>query len=182
MLTLLIIIFLAIGFYSGARRGLVLQIVYTIGYIISMIVAKMYYRELASKIELYIPYPSATAESKFVLFNQSVVFELDQAFYAASAFLIILFGGWLVTKFIGMLCHKLTFIPLVKQVNSLGGGLLNLVVVYVGIFLFLTIFAMIPLDFVQNLYRNSGFARMIVNDTPFFSKAIYDWWVTSVIS
>ena len=95
---------------------------------------------------------------------------------------MILFIGWLVTKFVGVLCHKLTFIPLVKQANSLGGGLLNLVVVYVGIFLFLTILAMIPLDFVQNLYRNSGFARMIVNDTPFFSKAIYDWWISSVIS
>lgn len=58
MLTLFIIILFAIAYYTGARRGLVLQIVYTVGYMLSLSSAKKYYLVLAKKLELIVPYPS----------------------------------------------------------------------------------------------------------------------------
>ncbi len=182
MITFGILILLAIAFYSGARRGFALQIVYTVGYTISLIVARTFYQELATHLELLIPYPAATEDSKMVFFSAAEALHLDKAFYGAVAFLLILFLGWLVTKFVAIFFRKLTFLPVVKQLNTFGGGILNFVVVYVGIFLVLFVLSMVPLDTIQNLFRNSFLASFIVEHTPFFSKTVYDWWVTLMLS
>lgn len=181
MLTLLILLLLAIGFYTGMKRGLVLQIVYTVGYFFVYLIARTFYQSLAAKLTLYIPYPSPTAETKLVLFNQNITLDLDQAFYGAVAFLLILFFGWLVVRFLAIFVHGLTFVPIIKQANGLAGGLLSLLVMYVGIFLVLMMLSMIPTDSVQNQFKHSGLAQFIVRDTPVFSKQIYHLWVEKMI-
>ncbi|WP_426097682.1 CvpA family protein, partial [Escherichia coli] len=50
MLTILILLFLAFGFYTGAKRGLILQVLYSVGYLISYFVARTYYKEVASHL------------------------------------------------------------------------------------------------------------------------------------
>lgn len=181
MLTLFILLLLALGFYTGAKRGLVLQVLYSVGYLVSYFVARMYYKDLASHLELYVPYPSATPDSKLVFFNQEISLDLDQAFYAAVAFLLLLFAGWLVIRFLAIFLRGLTFIPVLKQVNWILGGLLSVIVVYVGLFLVLTMVSMIPTDLVQNQFRASGLARGIVENTPILSKQIYQLWVQQII-
>ncbi|MBO0441600.1 CvpA family protein [Candidatus Enterococcus ikei] len=181
MLTLLILLLLAIGFYTGARRGLILQVLYTFGYLVSYFIAKSYYKSLASHLELFIPYPSPTADTKLVFFNQEITLDLDQAFYGAVAFLLILVAGWLVVRFLAIFAHGLVFIPVLKQANWLAGGLISLVVIYVGIFLVLSMLSMVPVDAVQNQFKNSGLASYIVKDTPIFSKQIYHLWIEQMI-
>jgi uncharacterized membrane protein required for colicin V production len=181
MLTLFILLILAYGFYTGAKRGLLLQILYSVGYFISYIVARMYYKELASHLELLVPYPSATPTTKLVFFNQEVTLDLDQAFYAAVAFLLLLLAGWLVVRFLGIFLRALTSVPLLKEANWLLGGLLSLIVVYIGVFLILTMVSMIPTDSIQNLFRNSFLARTIVEHTPVLTKQIYQLWVQKII-
>ena len=44
MLTILILLLLAFGFYTGAKRGLILQVLYSVGYLISYFVARTYYK------------------------------------------------------------------------------------------------------------------------------------------
>ncbi len=181
MLNGIIILLLGIAIYSGARRGLALQLVYTLGYFISFVVAKAKYQTLAPKLELYIPYPSATQNSKMVFFDHATSFELDKAFYGAVAFLGILFIGWLITRFVGMLCQGLTYLPLIHTVNVVGGGLLSFVVVLVGIFLVLRLASLVPVDLIQNQFKASSLARNIVEKTPIFSKQIYELWVTQML-
>ncbi|MCA5012701.1 MULTISPECIES: CvpA family protein [unclassified Enterococcus] len=181
MLTLLILVILAIGYYTGSRRGLVLQILYTFGYLCTYLIAKSNYKSLASHLELYVPYPSPTEETKLLFFNQKLTLDLDQAFYGAVAFLLIMAAGWLVVRFLAIFAHGLTFLPVLKQANGLAGGLLNFIVVYVGVFLVLYTVSMLPVDAVQNQFKNSGLAQFIVKDTPIFSKQIYDLWVEQMI-
>ncbi|MGK0551422.1 CvpA family protein [Enterococcus faecalis] len=181
MLTIIILFILAYGFYTGAKRGFVLQILYSVGYFISYLVARMYYKDLASHLELYVPYPSVTPNSKLVFFNQELSLNLDQAFYAAIAFLILLFAGWLVVRFLAIFLRGISFIPIFKQVNWLLGGLLSVVILYVGIFLVLTTFSMVPIDSIQNQFRSSGLARIIVEHTPILSKQIFQLWVQQII-
>ncbi|EOL43220.1 CvpA family protein [Enterococcus caccae] len=181
MLTLLILLLLAIGFYTGARRGLILQVLYTFGYLVSYFIAKSYYKSLASHLELFIPYPSPTADTKLVFFNQEITLDLDQAFYGAVAFLLIVVAGWLVVRFLAIFAHGLVFIPVLKQANWLAGGLISLVVIYVGIFLVLSMLSMVPVDAVQNQFKNSGLASYIVKYTPIFSKQIYHLWIEQMI-
>lgn len=134
MLTILILLLLAFGFYTGAKRGLILQVLYSVGYLISYFVARTYYKEVASHLELYIPYPSVTPTSKLVFFNQEISLDLDKAFYSAVAFLLLLFAGWLVVRFLAIFLHGLTFIPVLKQVNGLLGGVLSVLCVIRGSF------------------------------------------------
>ena len=90
MLSLLILFLLLIAFFSGARRGFALQIIFAIGCVLSFIAAQHFYKPLASHLELYIPYPAVTPTSKLAFFDQVFAFHLDEAFYAGTAFLIIL--------------------------------------------------------------------------------------------
>ncbi|MGC6769979.1 CvpA family protein [Enterococcus sp. LJL51] len=182
MLTLLILFILAIGFYTGAKRGFVLQILYSVGYFIAYLVAKSNYKSLASHLELYIPYPSATEETKLVFFKQEIVLDLDQAFYAATAFLMILFIGWLIVRFIAIFAHGLTFLPVLKQADWVAGGILSMVVLYIGLFLILSTLSMIPVDFIQNQFESSGLVRFMLKDTPIFSKQVYNLWVEQMIN
>lgn len=181
MLTILILVFLATGFYAGYRRGLMLQLVYSVGYLLSFIVAKSYYKPLGKKFELLIPYPAPTPKTSLVLFDKSLIFDLDKAFYAGFAFVVILFFGWLLTKFIGMICYGLTFKPLMRQGNEVAGGILNTLFTLVALTIVLTLMAMVPIDFIQNLFRKSSFARALVEATPLVSSWLNDWWITKII-
>lgn len=117
MLSLLILFLLLIAFFSGARRGFALQIIFAIGYVLSFIAAQHFYKPLASHLELYIPYPAVTPTSKLAFFDQVFAFHLDEAFYAGTAFLIILLIGWLLTRFVGVFVHGLTYVPILRQVD-----------------------------------------------------------------
>ncbi|MGM0125105.1 hypothetical protein IGI37_002502 [Enterococcus sp. AZ194] len=181
MVTLFIFILLAIAFYSGARRGLTLQLVYTVGYFLSYLAARLYYKELAPKLELYIPYPSVTENSKLVFFTKEMGLELDQAYYAAIAFLMILFIGWMVTRLIGVFAHSLTFLPILHQFDWVAGGVVSALLMYIGIFLVLSLLTLLPIDFIQNQFRASGFTRSIVENTPIFSNQIQNLWVNNIL-
>ncbi|HJA89431.1 MAG TPA: CvpA family protein, partial [Candidatus Jeotgalibaca merdavium] len=56
MLTIIILLLLCMGVYAGVRRGLVLQLVHTAGYIISFYFAQQYYLQLAEYLEMLVPY------------------------------------------------------------------------------------------------------------------------------
>lgn len=181
MLTILILLILVIGFYTGLRRGLILQIVYTFGYLISYMIAKAYYKQLAPYLELYIPYPAPTADAKLVFFKQEISFELDKAFYAGVAFLLILILCWLAIRFLCIFAHSLMYMSLLKQANGLAGGIMSAIVMYIGITLVLNLFCMVPLTFVQNQFESSGLARFMVQHTPVFSNQIHSLWIEQII-
>lgn len=177
MLTLIIVILLLIGFYTGVRRGLVLQLAHIIGYIVSFFFAKEYYLTVAEYLEMLIPYPQPGPGEKMLFYNEIQILNLDMAFYNAIAFLLLLATGWLITRILGSMLNSLTFVPLVREVNALGGGIGGFVMQYAGIFFLLTFLSLIPLDFLQGLLAESGLAQWIITNTPYLSRAIYEWWL-----
>ncbi|AIM24927.1 CvpA family protein [Melissococcus plutonius] len=177
MFTLFILLILIVSFYTGRKRGLLLQILYTVGYLVSFLIARTYYKELANKLELYIPYPSITPNTQLVFYNQKMSFGLDKAFYAAVAFLILFFLGRLVLRFLAVFLHAFTSLPVLHGLNGLLGGLVNCVVVYLILCLVLTTLSFLPINFIQHLFENSGLARIMVEQTPIFSKQIFHLWM-----
>ena len=181
MLNLLILFILLIAFFSGARRGFTMQIFYTIGYILSFFSAQYFYKSLASHLELYIPYPAVTSNTQMAFFEQAFSFRLDEAFYAGVAFLLILFAGGLITRFIGIFVHSLTYIPILRQVDWIAGGLLSVVLAYITIFLLLSLLSFVPVTAIQNQFSGHSLARFIVEKTPFLTEQIQNLWITNVI-
>lgn len=181
MLNLLILFILLIAFFSGARRGFTMQIFYTIGYILSFIAAQHFYKSLASHLELYIPYPAVTSNSKMVFFDQTFSFRLDEAFYAGVAFLLILFAGRLITRFIGIFVHSLTYVPILRQVDWIAGGVLSVALAYVTIFLLLSLLSFVPVAAIQDQFSGNSLAHFIVDKTPFLTDKIQNLWIDNVI-
>lgn len=177
MLTILIVIALALGFYTGYRRGLIMQAIRLIGYIVTFIIATKYYDTIANYVEMLIPFPAVQQGSHLAIYTESESFMLDQAFYNAITFLIIAFVGWLITNFLAMFFTRVTYYDLLKYVNYIGGGLINALVTYVIIFMFLYILSLIPIEFIQQQFVDNPLAFWIVDRTPFFADFAKEMWM-----
>lgn len=176
LLTIGILLTLGIAAYSGAKRGLILQLVMTIGYLLSFLFALRNYEKIRGMLELVVPYPHAALSDNFVLFPPESVLHLDRVFYNGTAFLAILLVGWLLTRLAGGLLSFVTEIPILKQANIAGGAVLNFAVNYVGVFLILFVISTIPMKQVQKQFEASTTAQLIVANTPKLSGQVYEWW------
>ncbi|MDN6327074.1 MAG: CvpA family protein [Alkalibacterium sp.] len=173
------ILILLLSLYSGARRGLILQLVLTIGYAVSFWVALKYYQALSNYAEMFIPYPtpSSSSDNPFVIYGMDLLFELDSPFYNGVSFVVLLFAGWLITRIVGGLFQALADLPILRTLNAAGGAVLSFIVHYIGIFLLLFVLSMMPMSIVQDQFEASALSRKIVTDTPKLSQHVYDWWI-----
>lgn len=178
MSNLIIGFILVLGIYSGARRGLVVQLVHTAGHVMSYVVALLFHGHVAKLLANVIPYPSDTSEKQLALFNllQNVAF--DKTFYNAIAFIVLLIIGWLVTRLVGASLHRVTKIPVLHQLNWIGGALLGLLTHWIGLFFILSLLAVLPVAPIQSLFQSDSLATFIVKQTPLFSQMVFELWVT----
>ncbi|KRK79849.1 CvpA family protein [Companilactobacillus nodensis] len=177
MLSLLLILFLVYGFYVGARRGLVMQAFFTVGFAIFFGIALLSFRALGPKFEMIVPYPSASLGSEFAFFSTKVGLELDDAFYRAFAFIFVCFIGWIIVRFVGLYFKRLTYYPMFNDINLLSGGILGLLVTYVAVFMILLTLAMIPVSGIQNALQHSFVASTMIRSTPVLTSVLTDLWI-----
>lgn len=179
MLSFLIILILAYGMYVGARRGLVLQLFFTLGYLVFFGIAYLVYKNIGKHLTLLVPYPSATANSNFAFFDAHLGLKLDTAFYAGFAFLAILFIGWLVVHFASIFVTHWTFYPMNYTVSVLGAVILAFITNYVGLFLILYLMALVPIDSLQSMLDQSWAAVSMVRYSPVLTNLITHWWIVA---
>ncbi|UUX34615.1 CvpA family protein [Fundicoccus culcitae] len=177
MLTILIFIILAFSFYTGFRRGLIMQAIQLIGYTLTVILATQYYEPLSEYVEMIIPFPAIQQSSEFVFYNESQSFFLDQAFYRAISFVIITIIGWILTKILSSFLTKIIYYDVFKTINRVIGGLINLFVTYVVVFVVLFIASLIPIEFVQQQFVDNPVAYQIVANTPVLSDLATETWL-----
>ncbi|MGM0166203.1 hypothetical protein IGI39_001161 [Enterococcus sp. AZ135] len=181
MLTLVILFALLLSFYVGYRRGAAYQIVFSIGYLLSFIVAQMFYQQLGSHLDLFVPYPSVTSNSKMVYYSVEQAFNLDKAFYAGVAFVMILIVGWLLTHLIAIFFKDLLFKVIIPQYDGIVAGVLQLFVCYVFIFLILKLVSFVPMALIQNQLEGSWYARFMIEHSLFLSSQFENLWITKII-
>lgn len=177
MLSFLILLIFAYNIYISVRRGVLLQGFYTLGYFITLLFARGLYQSLAAKLTLLIPYPSASLDSKFTFFTTEVGLDLDGAFYAGCAFLIILAIGWAITHLVGLLLHNLTFMLIDPLVNVSGSIFLSFFVTFTALFFILYLLALIPVPGIQTMLQKSWLATLIVRYSPFLTNWITQLWI-----
>lgn len=178
MLTLIIVAFLAYSFYAGARRGIALQGVYTIGYLVVLIVARLLAGVLKPIVALWVPYPSATLDSKMVFFGSDVVLKLDDAFYYGVAFFAIMLVGWAIVRLAVLAVKELEFLNYHDDTASwLAAGMLNMICAYFFMFFALYLLALVPVNGLQQLLGNSHAAVLMIRYTPLASQYVANWWI-----
>ncbi|TYS69001.1 CvpA family protein [Sutcliffiella horikoshii] len=173
MLDLIIIFLFIMGLIVGIRRGFIMQIVHLSGFIAAFVVAYMFYADLAPKLKLWVPMPSF-GNAEFSMFFETI--SLDTAYYRAVAFAILFFGTRIAAQIIGSMLDFLSHLPILKQVNSWAGAVLGFVEVYLIVFIFLYIGALVPLEMVQTSISDSSMAKGIVENTPIFSEKLQELW------
>ncbi|WP_040286242.1 CvpA family protein [Sporosarcina koreensis] len=174
MLDILILFLLLGGLITGFRRGLLVQVLHMTGFIISFIVAFAYYKQLAEKFVLWIPYPGVTAESKLTwAFGE---LDLDQTFYRLLAFILIFFAVKFVLQLIVSMFDFLKYLPVLGFISRFFGAALGFVEFYVIILLLVGVLALLPVDFIQKLVSSSLLAKTMFEHTPLLSNAVQNWW------
>lgn len=162
MLSVLLILILIYFYFTGARRGLRLQLLYMAGYLISLFIAAVSCGAFGAAIDLWVPYPSATEQSNFTFFTAGVGLTLDKAFYRAVAFMIVLALGWLLTRVVVLWFHDWVYADGVTQTTQITAGALNVMIGYVFLFLMLYTLGLIPVASIQQMLAHSFVARAIV--------------------
>lgn len=174
MLDLIIIFLFIMGLIIGIRRGFIMQIVHLSGFIAAFVVAYMFYADLAPKLKLWIPMPSFGDPESATMFFETI--SLDTAYYRAIAFAMLFFGTRIAAQIIGSMFDFLSHLPILKQLNSWAGAVLGFVEIYLIVFIFLYIGALIPVEIVQSSISDSSMAKGIVENTPVFSEKLKDLW------
>ncbi|KUP05754.1 membrane protein [Bacillus coahuilensis p1.1.43] len=175
MLDLALLVLLGIGFLIGVRRGLILQLIHMTGFIVAFVTAYIYYDDIAPKLVLWVPFPQLDEANSLNMLVEAA--NLDAAYYNAIAFAAIFFAVKILMQLIGSMLDFLAQFPLLKQFNSLLGGFLGFVEVYIIAFIALFIMALLPIEYIQTLLEQSVLGEMMVKHTPILSGTLEEWWI-----
>ncbi|TWT26321.1 CvpA family protein [Planomicrobium sp. CPCC 101110] len=174
MLDILLLILLLGGLIVGAKRGLVVQLIHMVGFIIALIVAYLYYKPLAEYFVLWVPYPAISEGSRFTIAVEQL--DLDQTFYQLFAFALIFFAVKFALQVLASMFDFLKYLPLLGFASKILGAVLGLIEVYILLFIFIYVLALLPMDAIQTQLENSGIAQTMLEHTPFFSEKVKEWW------
>lgn len=153
--TLVILFLLIMALIRGFHRGLVIEILHLVGTIAVLIFARLLYQPLGTTI--------TTILTSLHLINVSTVSTLV---INLIAFFILTSLGWAVVRMLAGISRGITWLPVIKQVNSLAGGAVAFVISYLVIFVGLSLANLFNTPFIQTQMTNSPLATFIVKKTP----------------
>lgn len=174
MVDIILLIVLVGGIIVGAKRGLIVQLIHMVGFVIALIVAFTYYKPLAEKFVLWVPFPAITADSQLSFAVETL--DLDQTFYRIIAFALIFFIVKFALQIVASMFDFLKFLPILGPISSILGAILGFVEVFFLVFVFVYVLALLPVEFLQAAIASSALANFILENTPFLSEAVKDWW------
>lgn len=179
MIDILLIALLVLGVLRGIKRGFILQVFHFISFFVAFFIAVFFYSQLASKLEMFIPYPNLSG-GDWALFLDTL--PLEAAYYNAIAFAILFFGTKIVLSIISSMLDFVAELPLLSQVNGLLGAIFGLFESYLVLFVLLYIGSLLPIAMIQSMIEGSNIATFMIESTPIFSNQIKSLWFEHVMS
>ncbi|KEP26626.1 CvpA family protein [Bacillus zhangzhouensis] len=174
MIDIIILFLLLMGTLVGLKRGFILQFIKLISFVVSILVASMFYQSLAPQLT-WIPAPNFSGgQAQLAFFSGN----LETAYYNTIAFIILFILTKILLAIIGGLLTTIASIPVIKQVNKLLGGVLGFLETYLFVFILLFVAALLPVDALQTMLSKSMLAEVIVGNTPYLSSLVKDLWTT----
>lgn len=163
---------------NGKKKGLVAMLISTATYLLGWLVARIGAKSLGLVLSNILPSigehevsPTGSTVSKMMSISS------NQFFYNGVAFIIIFYG---ITFFSRWLLKRINFlkkVPVIGTVNSWAGGLLDVIVGYLIIFMILMIFQLWPGGWWQDQLANSGLAQWIILKTPLLAENAIHWFM-----
>src|SRR5699024_383513 len=128
MLDVFILLVLFIGVYSGYKKGVVLQLLEAIGYVVVAIFAMDYHKLISEYFYLLIPYPTpfAPESNPYLFYNEEFMFSMDMSYYNMLGFLAVFVVGWAVVKFLSkFISYTIENLRAPEPISGIGGGVLG---------------------------------------------------------
>lgn len=174
MLDLLILVIFIISLIIGAKRGLIVQLIHIGSFLVAFFAAVIYYKPLAEKFVLWIPYPGFTEGSTMTLVLDSL--DVDRTFYRVFAFAIIFFSVKIALQIVGSMFDFLTYLPVISSLNYLLGAVLCFIEAYLILFIGLYVVALLPVESVQSILGGSFITGLMLEHTPVITSMFQNWW------
>lgn len=174
MLDIILLLIFAGSLLVGLKRGFIVQAIHLSSFFIALLVAYIYYKPLAEKFVLWVPYPGITQDSSMTLILDSL--DVDQTFYRIIAFAVIFFVVKLAMQILASVFDFLKYFPILNSVNRVLGAALCFVEFYFILFIIMYVLALIPIISVQNLMGSSIIANLMLEHTPILTKIVQNWW------
>ncbi|WP_338750538.1 CvpA family protein [Bacillus sp. FJAT-52991] len=167
MIDIILFIFLLAGIAIGLKRGFILQIFHMVSSIVAAIVAILMREQVAPKLQ-WIPMPPIEDTPVF----QYIPTHFESFYYGTIAFILVFFVVKVALSLFASFINIIAQIPIIKEVNKIGGGLLGFAEVYLVLFVLLYIGALFAGNGVQDMIAQSTISNYILYDTPYLSEAL----------
>ena len=181
MISILLLLVLAWGFYIGYRRGLLLQVYYLISAMASVFVAGQFYKGLGEQFHLLVPYANPQEGQGTFFFPSDQLFQLDKVFYAGIGYLLVFGIVYSIGRLLGLLLHLIPSKKLGGKLFQVSAGILSMLVTLFVLQMTLTILATIPMAAIQNPLEKSIVAKHIIQSIPVTTSWLKQIWVTNLI-
>lgn len=155
LFTIIILLLLLTAIMRGFHRGFVIEILHLVGTIAVLIFARVFYQSFGTILSNLLGGLNLIDVST----GSTLVINLV-------AFFILTSIGWAVIRLLGRLSRKVTWLPVIKQVNSVAGGAVSFIISYLVIFVVLSLANLIPTTFIQTQMSSSPVATFMVEKTP----------------
>lgn len=164
LLSIIIIFILFMAILRGLHRGLVLELLYTFGYLIVFFTARYYSSPFAHFLNKTFGGWSNNAVTNTTIMN-------------SIAFITLMIVGWIIIRALARISTMITWLPVIKQVNGLAGAVVAFVISYLITFVVLSISQFIPNDFYQSQLSQSVVSQTILSKTPGISSHILNNYI-----
>lgn len=181
MILIVLLILFAWGFYSGYRRGFLLQLLYLGGCAFSYFVAIAHYRKLMVILEMIIPFPSANSEAKMKFFTEQQTLNLNKSFYAGLSFVLIYVICYFAFRIVAIFAYGLRFVPFMQRRFKVLSGILGFLSIFLLTFIVLKLLTIFPINSLQSNLYNNFLVKAMIGRIPFFSDNLQELWVLKII-
>ncbi|MBM7648877.1 putative membrane protein required for colicin V production [Bacillus ectoiniformans] len=171
MLTIILLLFLVAGITMGLRRGFILQFFHMASSIIAIILAIMLRGQIVPILKNWIPLPPVEGQAMSLLANGP---GFAAFYYGTIAFILIFIVVKIALSVLASFMNMISHIPIIREVNKIGGGVLGFLEIYLVLFVLLYIGMLIPESSIQEMIHESQAADYMINRTPFLSEALKD--------
>lgn len=174
MIDLLIIILFVAALVSGYRKGFLIQLLNLVGLLVAVIVAYIYYKPLAEKFLLWVPYPAVTESTALKFASETL--DISLTFYQLLAFAVIFFVVKLALRILFSMFDFLKNVLVLGVFNRFLGAILGFVQGYFMLFIVLYVLALLPIDEIQKFIESSILTKVILEFTPIISSTFEKIW------
>ncbi|KAB7706002.1 hypothetical protein F9802_13130 [Bacillus aerolatus] len=167
MIDIILLLFLFSGIVVGLKRGFILQFFHMASSIIA-IIAAFALREQVAPLLKWIPMPPIDGNPALGILSAG----FESFYYGAIAFILIFMLVKIALSVLASFINVVAHIPIIREVNKIGGGILGFVEIYVVLFVLLYLGMLLPQAGIQSMIADSAVADYMIRNTPYLSDAL----------